>query len=76
MNIKLGTTWAYVGHDRHFNHHLVIDVSEGYVTTWSAPNPDGKDKEIGGWSWFGPKEDFLKAFKSVGKPPEPPKQNA
>jgi len=61
MNIAQGSKWQYIGDDGspHIIHNIV--AAGKFVTTWSDPVKD--DPGVGGFSWFGPLEDFIKQFK-------------
>lgn len=65
MNISPGTHWFYVGPGGGQNvRHVVTSVDAHEVTTWGEG-----DMSQPGYSWIGSKEDFLKCFRPVGKPP-------
>lgn len=62
--------WAYVGPGLGIGSiHLIVDDSSGWVTTFSAPLERthlGSYRGASGFSWYGPKDAFLKEFKRVG----------
>ena len=65
MDVMKGSVWVYLGPNRHPNRHIVTDTDDDEICTWSEPNSEGKDSEVGGWTWLGPKSEFLKCFKPV-----------
>lgn len=61
--------WAYIGPGRgNGTHHIITDMSDGWVCTWSAPIGDfgGDDSGVSGYSWLGPREAFNNEFKRIG----------
>ena len=61
--ITLQSLWKYVGYgDGKGLTHMVIHNRGASIITWSRPCDD---EEIGGYSWMGPTQDFLKEFREV-----------
>lgn len=48
--------------------HMIVDMSDGWVATWSAPTVGFGDDDTGcaGFSWLGPRDVFNREFKRVG----------
>lgn len=65
MAVKPKTVWRQVcdGEGKGLL-HLVTSSEGNEVTTWSEPITH---EEIGGYSWIGPTEDFLKQFRPATK---------
>lgn len=69
-----GSKWLYLGGEEGFNLiHVVCDVDTEtdlkmpHVTSWSLWDDTSEE---GGWTWCGPLNLFLRAFKPLGGPEE------
>jgi hypothetical protein len=70
MELKRDTRWLYVGHgDFKGLRHTIIDTDDDEITTWSDPLPGEpiSGRSPAGFSWLGPKTEFLKNFKPTAK---------
>lgn len=47
--------------------HIIVEVSAGWVTTWSQPN-SVEDGDIAGWTWLGPMDAFHREFRRIDEP--------
>lgn len=73
MTVREGTAWIYVGHgDGVGLAHLVTESRNHMVATWSEPMftkdilyipTENRMPYPGGFSWYGPVDEFLKVFK-------------
>ena len=66
MNISINSWWVFVGVEGGSAgmRHKVIDITKNWILTWSEPYVDD-ESEVGGWSYWGPKEDYLRNFKPL-----------
>jgi hypothetical protein len=62
VKIKLNSIWVFLGVGGPVIRHMVIDLCDGWVTTWS----ESCDEEgVAGYSFYGPAEMFVKQFKQL-----------
>lgn len=70
--LELRSRWRYVDSAKGYGiTHQIIHIIGINITTWSEISQENLDRE--GYTWFGTKDQFLKAFEYIGPPLKPNK---